>query len=113
VPPICNVNAVINCPHQSGIVKPIPKQTKVMVGGAPALRITDMAGSLVAGCPAAGPGIKPCTTVPAPAMPGSTKVLIVGQPAMLLTSMMTSDCTPPVPSGTIAKFAGQTTVNAL
>jgi len=32
-------------PHQSGMVKPLPRQTKVMVGGAFALRITDMAGS--------------------------------------------------------------------
>jgi hypothetical protein len=113
VPQICNVNAVITCPHQTGIVKPLPRQTKVMVGGALALRITDMAGSPVAGCPAAGPGIKPCTTVPAPAAPGATKVLIGGLPAMLATSTMTSDSTPPVPSATLVKFAGQTTVNAL
>lgn len=113
MPPICNVNAVITCPHQTGIVKPLPRQTKVMVGGAFALRITDMAGTPVAGCPAAGPGVKPCTTVPAPAAPGSTKVMIGGQPAMLLNSMMSTDCTPPVPMGTIVKFAGQTVVNAL
>jgi hypothetical protein len=113
VPPICNVNAVITCPHQTGIVKPLPRQTKVMIGGAPALRIMDVAGSPVAGCPAAGPGLKPCTTVPAPAAPGSTKVLIGGLPAMLQTSTMSTDCTPPVPMGTTVKFAGQTVVNAL
>jgi hypothetical protein len=68
VPPICNVNAVITCTHQTGIVKPLPRQTKVMIGGLP---------------------------------------------AMLLSSMMSTDCTPPVPNGTIAKFSGQTVVNAL
>jgi hypothetical protein len=113
VPPICNVNAVITCPHQTGIVRPLPRQTKVMIGGALALRITDMAGSPVAGCPVAGPGVKPCTTVPGPAAPGSTKVLIGGLPAMLQTSLMTTDCTPPAPMGTTVKFAGQTVVNAL
>ena len=52
MPPICNVNAVITCPHQAGIAKPIPKQMQVMVGGAPALRITDMPGTpILPGCP--------------------------------------------------------------
>jgi hypothetical protein len=117
VPPICNVNAVITCPHQSGMVKPPPRQTQVMIGGAPALRITDLAGApVLPGCPnlptPVTPNLKPCTTVPAPAVNGSTKVMIGGQPALLQTSLMSSDCAPPVPNGTTVKFAGQTTVNA-
>jgi hypothetical protein len=117
VPPICNANAVINCPHQSGVVKPVPRQMQVNVVGAPALRISDLAGApVLPGCTnvptPVSPNLKPCTTVPAPAVAGSTKVLIGGQPALLQTSLMSTDCSPPVPNGTTVKFAGQTIVNA-
>jgi hypothetical protein len=117
VPPICNVNAVINCPHQSGVAKPVPRQTQVNVGGALALRITDMAGTpILPGCPnlptPATPAFKQCTTIVAPAAMGSTKVMIGGQPALLATSLMTTDSVAPVPNGALVKFAGQTIVNA-
>jgi hypothetical protein len=117
VPPICNVNAVITCPHQAGIVKPVPKQMTVMVGGAPALRVTDMAGApVLPGCPnlptPATPAFVPCATVVAPAVMGSTKVMIGGVPALLGTSMMTTNSVAPVPNGTTVKFPGQVVVNA-
>jgi hypothetical protein len=117
VPPICNVNAVITCPHQSGVAKPIPKQMKVMVGGAPALRITDMPGTpILPGCPnlptPATPAFVPCATIVAPAAPGSTKVMIGGVPALLSSSLMTTNCVVPVPSGASVKFPGQVLVNA-
>ena len=117
MPPICNVNAVITCPHQSGIAKPPPKQGKVMVGGAPALRITDVMGApVLPGCvnlpTPATPAFKPCTTIAAPAAMGSAKVLIGGVPALLATSLMTTDSVVPVPNGTTVKFAGQILVNA-
>jgi hypothetical protein len=117
VPPICNVNAVITCPHQSGIAKLAPRQMQVNVGGAPALRITDMAGvPVLPGCvnlpTPATPAFKPCTTVTAPAAMGSTKVLIGGVPALLATSLMTTDSVVPMPNGTTVKFAGQILVNA-
>ena len=88
MPPICNVNAVITCPHQSGMVKPVPKQMTVMVGGSPALRVTDMAGApVLPGCPnlptPATPAFVPCATVVTPAVMGSTKVMIGGVPALL------------------------------
>ena len=117
MPPICNVNAQITCPHQSGFAKPVPKQTKVMVGGAPALRITDMAGTpILPGCPnlptPATPAFVPCATIVAPAAPGSTKVMIGGVPALLPSSMMTTNCVVPVPNGATVKFPGQVKVNA-
>ena len=117
MPPICNVNAVITCPHQAGIAKPVPKQTTVMVGGAPALRITDMAGTpILPGCPnlptPGTPTFVPCATIVAPAAMGSTKVMIGGVPALLGTSMMTTNSVAPVPNGTTVKFPGQVVVNA-
>ena len=117
MPFICNANAVITCPHQSGMAKPAPRQVQVNVGGAPALRATDMPGTpILPGCPnlptPATPSFKPCTTIPAPAAMGSTRVMIGGQPALLMTSLMTTDCVNPVPNGATVKFAGQTIVNA-
>jgi hypothetical protein len=114
VPPICNINAVITCAHQAGIAKPIPKQMQVNVGGAPALRITDMPGTpFLPGCPNMGaPGLVPCATIVAPAVMGSTKVMIGGIPALVGTSLMTSNCVAPVPNGVMVKFPGQVIVNA-
>jgi hypothetical protein len=117
VPPICNINAQITCPHQTGLAKPVPKQTKVMIGGAPALRVTDMAGTpILPGCtnlPTPGtPTFVPCATIVAPATPPSTKVMIMGVPAMLSTAMMTTNCVVPVPNGAMVKFPGQMKVMA-
>lgn len=117
MPPICNVNAVITCPHQGGVAKPIPKQFKVNVGGAPALRITDMPGTpILPGCPnlptPATPAFVPCASIIAPAVPPSTKVMIGGQPALLATATMTTNCVVPVPNGAMVKFPGQVLVNA-
>jgi hypothetical protein len=113
VPPICNVNAVVQCPHQGGVVKLVPKQTVVNIGGAPALRATDMPGmAFMPGCPNVGTGLVPCTAVITPAMPASKKVFIQGQPAMLATGLMNSNCSAPVPNGVTVKLPGQTTVIA-
>jgi hypothetical protein len=117
VPPICNVNAVITCPHQGGVAQPVPKQAQVMIGGAPALRITDVAGMpILPGCPnlptPGSPTFVPCAMVVGPAAAGSTKVLIGGVPALLQTSVMTTNCVVPVPNGASVKFPGQVLVNA-
>jgi len=113
VPPICNINAVIQCPHQSGIAKPIATQTKVNIGGAPALRATDMPSTpFLPGCPNIGTGLVPCTLITTPAMPASTKVFILGQPAMLATGLMTSNSVAPVLNGTRVTNAGQVKVIA-
>jgi hypothetical protein len=116
VPPICNANAVITCPHQTGVIRPVPKQTTVLIGGAPALRAADMAGApIMPGCPQlptpATPAFLPCLLVVAPAAPGSTKVTIGGLPALLATDTMTTNGTP-VMSPAMVKFPGQVTVNA-
>jgi hypothetical protein len=114
VPPICNIKAVVQCPHQGGVAKLTPKQTVVNIGGAPALRATDMAGQpFMPGCPNVGsPGQVPCTAIITPAIPASTKVFIQGQPAMLTNGLMNSNCAPPVPNGVTVKLPGQTTVIA-
>jgi hypothetical protein len=118
VPPICNVNATITCPHQTGVAQPVPKQAQVLIGGAPALRITDVVGMpIMPGCPnlptPGTPSNVPCATVVAPAAGGSTKVLIGGVPALLATSLMTTNCVVPVPNGATVKYAGQVLVNAV
>jgi hypothetical protein len=110
------VNAVITCPHQTGMAQPVPKQAQVMVGGAPALRITDMAGTpILPGCPQlptlATPAFVPCATIVAPAAAGSTKVMIGGVPALLATSTMTTNGIPVMTPATV-KFPGQVLVNA-
>jgi hypothetical protein len=116
VPPICNANAVITCPHQTGVIRPVPRQVTVLIGGAPALRAADMAGApILPGCPQlptpATPAFLPCVTVVAPAVPGSTKVLIGGLPALLATDTMTTSGVPVMTPATV-KFPGQVTVNA-
>ncbi len=87
MPPILNANAVVTCCHGAGMVQIIPKQSTVLVGGAPALRAGDIAGNPVAGCPVVpSPASKPCTTATVPPVPGvsaSTRVLIGGMPAAI------------------------------
>ncbi len=118
MPPIANVNAVIRCPHQGGVAQPVPRQTKVLVGGAPALTIADVAGmSFLPGCPnlptPGTPSNVPCATVIGPAGGGSMKVLIGGVPALMLGSAMTTNSVVPVPNGATVQFAGQVLVNAV
>ena len=50
--PALNANAVIQCPHM-GKVNVIPKLPTVTIGGAPALRLTDLMGSPIHLCGAA------------------------------------------------------------
>jgi hypothetical protein len=114
MPPICNINAVIQCPHQGGVAKLAPRQFVVNIGGAPALRATDMPGQpFLPGCPNLGsPGQVPCATIISPAMPASRKVFIQGQPALLSNGLMNSNGVPPVPNGVTVKLPGQITVIA-
>jgi uncharacterized Zn-binding protein involved in type VI secretion len=85
MPPIVNVKADIACCHQ-GKVTLLPKQTKVLVGGAPALCAGDVAANPCL-CPVPpSPGSKPCTTatvIPTPGASVSTKVFVQGKPVML------------------------------
>ena len=85
MPPLVNISAQITCCHAGPVVL-LPKQTTVMVGGAPALRVTDVAGNPTT-CPVPpSPASKPCTTstmIPTPGANASTKVMIGGVPALL------------------------------
>src|SRR4029079_17416195 len=61
MPPVVNVSAQITCCHAGPVVL-FPKQTKVMVGGSPALCAGDISGNPTT-CPVPPtPASKPCTT---------------------------------------------------
>jgi hypothetical protein len=109
VPPLVNTNAQIMCIH-GGQVMLTPKQTKVIVGGAPVLRETDLVGCPIVGCAQPpSPGTKPCTMVVS-TIPGGTvlKALAVGMPPHVQTLQGITDGVPP---GTIMVASpGQMTV---
>jgi|GEM_PF-2374366 len=113
MPPAVNTSAVITCCH-SGPVTLIPKQTTVMVGGAPALCAGDISANPCA-CPVPPtPATKPCTTATALPVPGatiSTKVMVAGKPIMLGNPSVPgiTDGVPPCPT-LLVTFAGQVTV---
>jgi hypothetical protein len=102
------------CIH-GGQVTLIPKQTSVVVGGAPALRVGDVMGSPIVGCALVpSPATKPCLTVvseiPIPGVGASLTATAGGQPLLLEGLTGVTDSVPP---GTImVAFAGQTTVTA-
>jgi hypothetical protein len=110
MPLILTSAASLSCPH-GGRVAVIPKQQKVAIQGGFVLRETDLIGAPIAGCPQAGPGIKPCTTVLAP-NPGSSAptVLVQGLPVLLQTFTALTDGVPP--GVVVVQFAGQTLVQA-
>ena len=102
---------MITCAH-GGQVKPIPGQTKVLIGGAPVLCVPDLVGAPIVGCPVPPtPATKPCTIV-AQTMPGSwsTKVNVAGRPAYLSTLVGLTDGVPPSP--VIVAYPGQVIVQA-
>jgi hypothetical protein len=111
VPFVLTTNAVITCPH-GGVVSLIPKQQVVSIQGGFVVCFGDLVGSPIAGCPQAGPGIKPCTTVLA--VPGSIapKVLVGGKPVHVQMPMpATTDGVPPGMM-LLVSFAGQSLVQA-
>jgi hypothetical protein len=111
--PVLNINAVIMCVH-GGKVTVIPK-TIIQVGGAPAVRLGDLMGSPIVGCPVVpSPASAPCLAVVAdPINWASTKLLIGGLPALIQKPGPggTTSGVPPVPmAGLMCAFAGQATV---
>lgn len=112
--PICNANAVMTCPHQTGMVMAVPTQATVLVGGAPALRATDVTTWAVApGCTQlptpATPAFVPCAKVMGLGAGASTRVLIAGQPALLATATLVTNGLP-VPTPGLVVSPGQTVV---
>ena len=111
--PALNANAVLQCTHM-GKVTVIPKLPTVTIGGAPALRLTDVIGSLVA-CPVPpSPSSKPCITVVAPPQLWASKTVMVGGLPLLMQlpgPSGTTDGVPPIPmAGLICSFSGAPTV---
>jgi hypothetical protein len=104
--------AIITCPHQSGIVTIVPKPNPILVGGVPALLLTDLIGCPIAGCPVtpppAGPG--PCLTVAAPPANwvGTTPVVYGTVPVLSANAGMVGGMTAGgTPGPLMLKFPGQ------
>ncbi len=111
MPPLLNASATIMCAH-GGRVAVIPRQAKVLAGGAPVVCVPDLMGAPIAGCALPPtPATKPCTMV-ATILPGSwsMKVLAGGKPVYLQTLVGLTDGVPPSPL--VVMFPGQVTVQA-
>jgi hypothetical protein len=77
--PAVQVGAVMMCPH-GGQVSAVPANSRVLVGGAPALVLTDTC--LVAGCAfMVGTKPQPCVTVRW--LAAATRVLVNGVPMLV------------------------------
>ena len=98
MPFVLNSNAELQCPH-GGRVTIIPGQANVLAGGAPVLRLSDLEGAPILGCPVAPtPTTVPCTLV-AEVFPGSwaENVLAAGEPVLLQTLIAITNGVPPGP----------------
>jgi len=102
VPLALNANAIIKCSHM-GTFKMVPTVgSTVMINGAPAIVVSDMATPMspcpFAVPPPAGPGPTPCLMLAGPAMAGmSMKVMVKGQPLLMQTAQWMMVPTPPAP----------------
>ena len=106
MPFLLNAAAELQCPH-GGRVTLIPGQATVLAGGASVLRISDLEGAPIVGCPVVPtPTTAPCTLV-ALVSPGSwaDTVLAAGEPVLLDTLIAVTDGVPPGP--VIVVEAGQ------
>ena len=120
MPLALNANAMIQCSHMGQFkITPTVGMT-VMVGGAPALTISDpsvpMTPCPMVVPPPAGPGPTPCLMLtPGPPMTPvgfSKTVMIKGQPLLLQPAMWMTLATPPSPPvPALVSFPGQATVN--
>ena len=98
MPFVLTAAAEILCPH-GGKVAAIPGQAQVLAGGAPVLRISDLLGAPIVGCPVPpSPTTVPCTLVAA-VLPGSwsSSVLAAGEPVLLQTLVAMTNGVPPGP----------------
>jgi hypothetical protein len=110
--PIVTTAAKIMCAH-GGQVTLIPKQMKVLAGGAPVLCVGDLVGSPIVGCaqpptPATAPCLVVASEIPIPMVGMSPKVLVGGKPVLLAGINGITSGVPPSPL--IVAFPGQTTV---
>ena len=113
--PAMNANAMVTCTHM-GKATVMPKQMQVTIGGAPALRLTDVMGAVIAGCPVvvSPGGTKPCLTVVAPPQLWASKTVTVGGLPLLMQMpgpSGTTDGSPPLPmAGLMCASSGAPTV---
>jgi hypothetical protein len=108
--PIINTNAKIMCAH-GGQVTLIPKQMKVLVGGAPAMCVGDLVGSPITGCAQLTTAVTVqclvvASEIPIPMVGMNPKVLIGGKPVLLAGINGVTSGVPPSPL--IVAFPGQT-----
>lgn len=112
MPPILTSNAKIMCAH-GGQVTLIPKQMKVLVGGAPAMCVGDIVGSPIVGCaqpptPATAPCLVVASEIPIPMVGMNPKVMVMGKPVLLAGINGITSGVPPSPL--IVSFPGQVKV---
>jgi hypothetical protein len=107
---ILTANAVVTCIH-GGSVTLIPQQATVTIQDGAVLCEGDLLGAPIVGCPQAGPGIKPCTSVMATLPESVSPTVSVGGRAVHLDTLDgTTDGSPP---GTLTVIgAGQTVAEA-
>lgn len=85
--PIVNLATSITCPHGAK-VNPVCTNTRVLIGGSPALLATDQ--YMVAGCPfqiPVGPAMKPSPCLTVRWMTFSLRVKVMGKPVLLQSSV--------------------------
>lgn len=87
--------AILCCDHQAGLVAIAAGQSLVTFLGRRALVEADPQGKAIAGCPNAGPTIKPCTTTTSVTAGYSALVRIDGRRLCLDTITGLTDGTPP------------------
>jgi hypothetical protein len=107
--PIVTSAASIMCAH-GGQVTLIPKQFKVLAGGAPVLCVGDIVGSPIVGCaqpvtPLTVPCLAVASEIPIPMVGMSPKVLVNGKPVLLAGINGITSGVPPSPL--IVTFPGQ------
>jgi hypothetical protein len=78
--PIAQVGAVAICPH-GGQITAVTSNTRVLVGGLPAVTMADT--FLVAGCVFTVPGPKPQPCLTARWLAVATRVTVMGQPVVI------------------------------
>jgi hypothetical protein len=108
--PILTTAAKILCAH-GGQVTLIPKQMKVLAGGAPVVCLGDLVGAPIVGCAQPTTSVTVmCTVVasevPIPGAGVSAKVLVGGKPVLLGGINGVTNGVPPSPL--VVAFPGQT-----
>jgi len=112
--PIVTSNAKIMCAH-GGQVTLIPKQMKVLVGGAPVMCVGDIMGSPIVGCaqpptPVTAPCLVVASEIPIPMVGMSPTVMVMSKPVLLAGINGITSGIPPSPL--IVAFPGQVKVLA-